>query len=232
MKDVRGLDRYVRVFDPRGGAGVQLPEGGLVSCVDTVPNCASELPEVRMQGAVGALHIECVECGVGGGGEGCATNKGHLVKRREGRGEGCGSASAMQDYGRAVVHIGGAVGIGGQVSSLRESELREEVSYRRKGSGGRWGARKRDGNSVYEHGLSAVVARQWVELRLVEVGGWGAGGVECHAAEAGEAEQRKRRVRELGSSVRGKGEMPRWRGNAWSEGESFLGSETARPKGK
>jgi len=155
-----------------------------------------------MQEAVGALHIEGVECGVGGGGEGCATNKGHLVKRREDRAEGCGSASAMQDYVRAVVHVGGAVGIGGQVSSLRESELREEVSYRGKGSGGRWSARKRDVNSVYEHKLGAVVARQGVELRLVEIGGWGAGCVECHGAVAGEAQQRKRRGRELGSSDR------------------------------
>jgi hypothetical protein len=95
-----------------------------------VPDCARKLPEVGMQEPVGALHIKGVECHVGGGGEGCTTNEGHLVK---------------------VVHVRGAVGIGGQVSSLREGELGEEVSYRRKGSCGRWSTRKRDGKSVGDH---------------------------------------------------------------------------------
>jgi hypothetical protein len=63
-------------------------------------------------------------------------------------------------------------------------------------------SRKRDDNSVYKHALGAVVARQGVELRLVEIEGWGAGCVECHGDVAGEAQQRKRRGRELGSSVR------------------------------
>ena len=175
--------------------------------MDTVPNCARNLPKVGIQEAVGVLHIEGVEYGVGGGGEGCATNEGHHVTRRGGRVEGCGSAGAVQDYDRAVVHVWGAVGIGGQVSSLRESELREEVSYRRKGSGGRWSVRKGNGKSVDDHKLGAVVARQQqgVELRFVEIGGWGAGCVECHGAVVGEVQQRKRRGRELGSSVRAKG---------------------------
>jgi len=91
-------------------------------------------------------------CHVGGGGEGCATNEGHLVKRGEVRVEGCGSAGVMQNYVRAVVHVWDAVGIGGQVSSLREGELGEEVSYRGKGACGGWGARKRDGDkSVDDH---------------------------------------------------------------------------------
>ena len=154
---------------------MQFRQGGLDSVVDAVPDCARKLPEVGMQEPVGVFHIKGVECHVGGGGEGCATNEGHLVKRREGRVEACGSAGAVQNYGRAVVHVWGAVGIGDQVSSLREGELGEEVSYRRKGSCGRWIARKRDGKSVGDHKLGAVVARQGVELRIVEIGDWGAG---------------------------------------------------------
>ena len=57
VEDVRDLDRHVRVFDPGGGAGVQLPKGGLVSFVDTVPNCTRKLPKVGMEEAVGSLHV-------------------------------------------------------------------------------------------------------------------------------------------------------------------------------
>ena len=105
------------------------------------------------------------------GGEGCATNEGNLVKRGEGRVEGCGSAGAMQNYVRTGVHVRDAVDIGGQVSSLCEGELGEEVSYREKGPCGGWVTRKRDGKSVGDHKLGSVVARQGVELRIVEIGG-------------------------------------------------------------
>ena len=81
----------------------------------------------------------------------------------------------MQNDVRAGVHVRDAVGIRGQVSRFREGELGEEVSYRRKGTCGRWGARKGDDQSVGDHKLGAVVSRQGVELRIVEIGDWGAG---------------------------------------------------------
>jgi hypothetical protein len=63
----------------------------------------------------------------------------HFVRRGEHRAEGHGSAGAVHNYGRAGVPVWDAIGIGGNVRSLRESGLGEEVGYRSKGAGGRWG---------------------------------------------------------------------------------------------
>ncbi len=72
----------------------------------------------------------------------------------------------------------------------------------------------------------AVVVRQGVELRIVEIGDWGSGGsIVHHGAASGKDHQRKRRDRELGSSVLTTGKC--W-GNAWRERDSFWGVGSIR----
>ena len=65
----------------------------------------------------------------------------HFVRRGEHRAEGHGSAGAVHNYGRAGVPVWDFRGIGGNVRSLREGGLGEEVGYRSKGVDGRWGVR-------------------------------------------------------------------------------------------
>ena len=47
------------------------------------------------------------------------------------------STCAVHDYDSAGVHVWDAIGIGGNVSSLREGGLGEEVGYRSEGAWGR-----------------------------------------------------------------------------------------------
>ena len=62
------------------------------------------------------------------------------------------------------------------------------------------------------------------ELRIVEIGDWGAvGGIVRHGAAAGETRKRKGRGRELGSSVLAKG---KYRGESATRGASALGVRT------
>ncbi len=82
-----------------------------------------------------------------------------------------------------------------------------------------------DGQSVGEHKLGEVVVRQGVELRIVEIGGWGVCGIVRHNT-VGETQEVKRC-----------GERPCWirngdptlgkvglTDNAWSGKETFWGS--------
>jgi hypothetical protein len=65
----------------------------------------------------------------------------HFVRSGDHRAEGHGSGGVVHNYGRVVVLVWDAIGSGGNVRSLCEGGLGEEVGYRSKGAGGRWGVR-------------------------------------------------------------------------------------------
>ena len=71
-EDVGEREGLVGAGNPCLQACAQFEERGVISYVQRVPNCARELPEVRVEVTIGGLDIHRVQLHITGGGVRCA----------------------------------------------------------------------------------------------------------------------------------------------------------------